>query len=115
MITHIMTITVVALLAWLIGYRSAGKKFRIFETKKERIYVAAQVFVSTSSLAIFQTVNNSPETIKAWDVQEWKAVIFCALILVTGNTLLTWLAYMSDPKEKPPMPEPANQIEPPKP
>ena len=67
------------------------------ERKKEVIYVAAAFTTAACGLTWVQMAYNEPSMVKAWDWQEWKVVISISAFYVLNSTLITWLAYMSDP------------------
>ena len=67
------------------------------ERKKEVIYVCASFFSSVCGLTWLQMAYNDPSVVKAWDFTEWKVVIGISTFIVINQTLITWLAYMSDP------------------
>ena len=82
------------------------------ERKKEVIYVCAAFTTAACGLTWVQMAYNEPSMVKAWDWMEWKVVISISAFYVLNSTLITWLAYMSDPSgrtsksqlPKPPIP-----------
>ena len=67
------------------------------ERKKEIIYVCAAFTTAACGLTWVQMAYNEPSMVKAWDWMEWKVVISISAFYVLNSTLITWLAYMSDP------------------
>lgn len=68
-------------------------------TKKERIYIAAQFLISVTGTTIFQMTYNEPNFLLNKTGKEIATLISAVLILAATNTLVTWLSYLSDPKE----------------
>ena len=73
-------------------------------TKKEKLYVAGQFCISVSGLAWFQTLNNDPALAKGHDATWWTTMLICSSVIVIGNVVMTWLSYLSDPKQGNPTP-----------
>ena len=67
------------------------------ERKKEIIYVCASFTTAVCGLTWIQMAYNEPGVVKAWDWVEWKVVLGISAFFVINQTLITWLAYMSDP------------------
>lgn len=68
-------------------------------TKKERIYVAAQFLISITGTSIFQMTYNEPAFLLNKTGKEIATLAVAVLILALCNTFVTWLSYLSDPKE----------------
>ena len=68
-------------------------------TKKEKIYVSAQFLISVTGTSIFQMTYNEPNYLLNKTGKEIATLVIAVLILALCNTFVTWLSYLSDPKE----------------
>ena len=68
------------------------------ERKKEVIYVALSFFTAITGLTWVQSAYNDPSFVFAWSPGEWLTVSAISLVYVIAQTLVTWKAYLSDPK-----------------
>jgi len=88
------------------------------ERKKEVIYVCASLTTAVCGLTWIQMAYNDPSVVKAWDWGSWKVILGISAFFVINQTLITWLAYMSDPTglhRKPRPSDPPPEHKPPEP
>lgn len=74
-----------------------AKKLSKLARKKERIYVIAAALTSINNLTWIQILYNDPSVAESRSLKEWLVLAGISAASVAASTLVTWLAYLSDP------------------
>lgn len=73
--------------------------------KAELIYIALAFTQAVNALTWVQILYNEPASLRSKTFGEWMVLLVISFIVVAGQTLTTWKAYLSDPKKgQPPSP-----------